>query len=117
MNIQEIAKSGSTGALKVARKPADVVLDRVPENRITSSVRQVLDRADAAARGTAGTALGDQGLKTQANEARVAADERARASDLKAKAEQHNEEAAAKAQRDKARRRQAPKAGRAACRR
>lgn len=91
MKIDEIAKDAVSGVLKVARKPADLVFDRVSDNRVTSLVRQLLDRADAAARENAESALGDQGLKTQANEARMAADTRRKQPETRAADEEHKE--------------------------
>lgn len=82
MTTKTIPKAAFDGALKLARKPADVLLGVAPENRITSSIAVAVDRADAAIRGAAGSAMRDLELGDEAKRLRAAAEERRRARDL-----------------------------------
>ena len=57
--------------LSLIRLPAETVLRVAPKTRMTKSAESALDRADAAARGAAGAALGDEGLRNDARALRA----------------------------------------------
>jgi len=86
------------GALRLARFPADWLLKVAPETGATATVGLAIDRADAAVRGAAGSALNDHGLREDAELRRTAADERKRAMRLRTKA--HERVATAEARTD-----------------
>lgn len=52
MRLTDLPRGVASRALRVARLPADLVLDRAPENRITTLLRGALDRVDGAIRGS-----------------------------------------------------------------
>ena len=94
--LKNISRTAVDRYLKVVRTPVDVVLSRRESER-TKALGLKLDRADAAARNAAGTALRDETLKDDARARRKAADERERALRLRGVATEHVEAADAKA--------------------
>lgn len=84
------------GALRLARFPADWLLKVAPETGATATVGLAIDRADAAVRGAAGSALNDHGLSEDAERRHAAADERKRAMRLRTKAQERAETAEAR---------------------
>ena len=58
-------------ALSLVRLPAQTVLRAVRDTRRAEAVESVIDRADAAVRGAAGAALGDEGLRNDARALRA----------------------------------------------
>jgi hypothetical protein len=90
MNLRSIPRAAVGGYVKAVRWPLDRVLGRNAEPAI--------DRAEAAAREVAGTALGDDELKTDAKLRRTAADQRERAQTLDEQAGQRRAEARDQAQ-------------------
>jgi len=90
--IKEISRTAVDRYLKVVRMPVDAVLGSREGERAKSLGLRV-DRADAAARAAAGTALRDDSLKADAERRREAADERERALRLQGVATDHAESA------------------------
>jgi hypothetical protein len=79
MTPQTIPGKAVDGALRLVRRPANLVLGIVPESRTATSARLMIDRADAAVRNQVGRVLSDSEMREDANQRRVAADERRRA--------------------------------------
>ena len=73
--LKTIPKATVNGAIKLARLPADTVLRAAPES-VASSAGLAVDRADAAVRSAAGTALRDEKLRAEAKRLRQAVAER-----------------------------------------
>ena len=94
--LKNISRTAVDRYLKVVRTPVDAVLSRSESER-TKALGLKLDRADAAARNAAGSALRDETLKDDARARREAADERERALRLRGVATEHVETADAKA--------------------
>jgi hypothetical protein len=92
MGLKDIPRTVVGGYLKVARAPIDATLKLAGRGKRGEAV---VDRADAAARDLAGTALGDEELRREAALRRTAADAREEAVDLREAAEER--EAAAQA--------------------
>ena len=69
--LKTIPKATVNGAIKLARLPADTVLRAAPES-VASSAGLAVDRADAAVRSVAGTALRDEKLRAEAKRLRQA---------------------------------------------
>ena len=90
--IKDISRAAVDGYLKVVRKPIDAVISRGSTER-ASALGVKVDRADAAARGIAGSALRDPSLQEDARHRRAAADERENALRLRSVAEQRSETA------------------------
>src|SRR5688500_11358867 len=95
---QTIPGKAVDGALRIARLPADKILDVVPENRATASLGLVVDRADAAVRGAAASLLSDPALRDDADRRETAADKREQALRLRTKAEAKLDDAEARTQ-------------------
>jgi hypothetical protein len=89
--LKDISRTAVDRYLKVVRTPVDAVLKRGGDR--TDALALKVDRADAAARSAAGTAIRDEALKDDARRRRRAADERARAMRLRGVAEEHKEQA------------------------
>jgi len=104
MTLQTIPSKAVDGALRLIRLPADLVLSIVPESRAVTSAGLMIDRADAAVRRQAGRVLSDSEMRENANQRRVAADERRRAFRLRTEADARLEtaEAATEQRRDEA---------------
>ena len=85
MTPKTIPAATVNGAIKLARLPADAALRAAPES-LASAAGLAVDRADAAVRGLAGTALRDPQLLDEAKELRAAVDERRRARELRKRA-------------------------------
>src|SRR3712207_7187559 len=90
MNLRTIPRAAVGGYLKLLRLPVDTTLKALGRN---GSGEVAVDRADAALRDIAGTALGDQELKQDAKRRRTAADAREEAAELRAEAQRKAEEA------------------------
>src|SRR3954451_621480 len=107
MNLRSVPRAAVGGYIKVLRWPVERALslrDGDGNGDLT------VDRAEAAAREVAGTALGDEELKADAKARRTAADQRERAEELQSAAERQRAEA-----REQAReRKREPARGRAA---
>ena len=76
--LKTIPKATVNGAIKLARLPADTVLRAAPES-VASGAGRAVDRADAAVRSAAGTALRDPQLRDEAKHLRERATEHAEA--------------------------------------
>src|SRR3954451_19198970 len=84
MNLRSVPRAAVGGYIKVLRWPVERALslrDGDGNGDLT------VDRAEAAAREVAGTALGDEELKADARARRSAADQREQAADLREQAE------------------------------
>ena len=84
MGLRDIPRAAVGGYIKVVRWPLDRTVSLIGGKR-------AVDRADAAARGAAGAALGDEQLKRDANRRSLATDERERADTLRAAAQTQQE--------------------------
>ena len=84
MGLRDIPRAAVGGYIKVVRWPVDRTVSLIGGKR-------TVDRADAAARGAAGAALGDEQLKNDARRRSLAADERERADTLRAAAQTQQE--------------------------
>ena len=104
MTLQTIPGKAVDGALRLIRLPADLALSIVPESRAATSAGLMIDRADAAVRSQVGRVLSDSEMREDANQRRVAADERWRAFRLRTEADARVEtaEAATEKRRDEA---------------
>lgn len=91
MTLRTISRMALGSSLKLARLPLDGVL-RVAGGR-AAGVKLMLDRAEAMVRAFAGKALGDEALQEDARRRGEAADERARATQLRARADVRSERA------------------------
>ena len=94
--LRTIPRAVIGGYLKVVTWPVRTGLRAVglgARNGASSSAEVAVDRVDAAVRGAAGTALGDQDLKRDASRRGTAADERGRAVELRQEAEARRQEA------------------------
>ncbi len=89
--LKAIPKATVSGAIKLARLPADTALRAAPES-VASSAGLAVDRADAAVRSAAGTALRDPQLRDEAKRLHEAIAERRRARGLRARASERIEE-------------------------
>jgi colicin import membrane protein len=96
MTFRTIPRAAVTGSLTAIRLPADGILRYAGDSRGVASFRIALDRADASVRRVAANVLGDQQLREDAAALTVAADERAEALRLRARAEEVEERADAK---------------------
>ena len=108
--LKTIPKATVNGAIKLARLPADTVLRAAPES-VASPAGRAVDRADAAVRSAAGTALRDPQLRDEAKHLRERASEHAeagetRAEKTRAEAEKRRKLADQRAKRNRARARQ-----------
>src|SRR5919199_1894694 len=103
MNLRSIPRTAVGGYIKAVRWPIDRTTRLLRRDGDKSGAELAVDRADAAARGAAGTVLGDEELKQDASRRTKAADERERAQALsgaaRARAEQAEEDREAKAKR------------------
>ena len=109
MTVRDVPRLAVGGSLKLLRLPADVALRFVPGQRMAPSVKVAIDRADATARGIAGTLLADAMLQEDARQRHEAAGERERALRLRVAAERRAEradDAVAEGREEAARRRQ-----------
>ena len=90
MKSRNIATATIDGYLKLLRRPADFAVGLLPGHRTgpAATAKVVLDRVDASVRTLAATALGDDGLKLDAERRRAAASEREQAADLRRQVEQ-----------------------------
>src|SRR3954470_5050196 len=86
MNLRTIPRAAVGGYIKALRWPVERAL--CPRRGAASLT---VDRAEAAAREVAGTALADDELKAEARARRSAADKREQAHDLREQAEQTRE--------------------------
>ena len=85
MALKNIPRTVVGGYLKVARAPVDAALKLAGRGK---QGEVVVDRAEAAARDVAGTALGDEELRRDAARRRTAADTREEAIELREQAEE-----------------------------
>ena len=83
MNLRSIPRAAIGGYIKVLRWPLDRTAALLRRDGEPSGAERTVDRADAAARGAAGTVLGDEELKREANRRSLATDERERAATLR----------------------------------
>jgi hypothetical protein len=94
MNLRSVPRAAVGGYIKAVRWPLDRTARLLGRGDDAASAGEVaIDRADAAAREVAGTALGDPELKAQAARRRTAADERERARQLRDAARAQAQEA------------------------
>lgn len=93
MFLRTIPRAAVTTSLRVLRWPLDASLSLVGRGDSASPAKVVLDRADATVRAMAGTALGDDVLRRDAERRLAAADERQRAQELRAQAQAHTQQA------------------------
>ena len=106
MALKNIPRTVVGGSIKVARVPVDAALKLAGRGK---EGEVVVDRAEAAARDVAGTALGDEELRRDAAQRREAADTREEAIELREAAEEREAVAQQRAaQRTKAAQRRAP---------
>jgi hypothetical protein len=106
MNLRSIPRTAVGGYIKVLRWPLDRALG--------GNGKLAADRAEAAARDVAGTALGDDVLQADASARRAAADRRERAQTLEAAASRKSTEASERKRRaDRERRERKQAAARA----
>lgn len=117
MMLKAIPRTALDRSIKLIRLPADAVLGLAGDTRTAGTVKLGLDRVEAAVRAGAGSVLRDETLQRDAERRRSAADERERASVLRAEAEARAEAAQSQAdtreqQADKRRRRAAEAAKR-----
>jgi len=84
MNIRTIPRAAVDRSLRLARVPADLATNVLPN---AAQAGLVIDRVDATVRAAVGQVLRDQELVEDAQRRRVAADERERAAQLRAEAE------------------------------
>ncbi len=96
MSIRSIPRTAISGSIKVARLPLDLAVSLLPGDGDgdgpAAGASIMLDRAEAQVRDLAGAALGDRVLREDAVLRRIAADERARALELRAAARRRAEE-------------------------
>jgi len=94
MSIRSIPRTAVSGSIKVARLPLDLAVALLPGNGegAAAGASIALDRFEAEVRDLAGAALGDDVLREDAALRRIAADERARALDLRATAQRRAQE-------------------------
>jgi hypothetical protein len=83
MGLRDIPRAAVGGYIKAVRWPVDRTVKALRGSGDTSGAEIVVDRADAAARGTAATVLGDEKLKQEAQRRSTAATERDRARKLR----------------------------------
>jgi hypothetical protein len=83
--IREIPRAAVGVAVKAARLPVDTAV-RLAGSR-GEMVRNIIDRAEARVRGSAGTAMADHGMQEDAARRESAVDERERAGELREQAE------------------------------
>lgn len=95
--LKDISRTAVDRYLKVVRKPIDAVLNRRDSDR-SKALGARLDRADAAARSVAGTALRDPQLKEDATNRRKAVEDRERAERLRGVATEHRQASQAEAE-------------------
>ncbi len=93
MGLRDIPRTAVGGYIKLARLPIDTGLKLVGRGGNGSAAKLATDRAEATARAAAGTVLGDDELKQDAKKRTRAADERQRAVELRAKAQQKSQQA------------------------
>lgn len=94
MDIKRIPSSALDGYLTAIKRPLDAVARRTRQGGTDFSPAELLlDRVDATVRETVGRLLGDQTLQDDARRRRLAASERERALELKAKAEAKTQQA------------------------
>src|SRR5688500_5691419 len=93
MNLRSIPRAAVGGYIKAVRWPLDQTAKLLRSNGDKSEAELAVDRADAAARNVAGTVLGDEELKQQAERRATAADERERAKKLRGAAEARTQQA------------------------
>src|SRR4051795_13348267 len=93
MNLRSIPRAAVGGYIKAVRWPLDRTARLLRNDGDKSGAELAVDRADAAARGAAGTVLGDQELTEQAQRRATAADQRERAQTLRGAARAREESA------------------------
>jgi hypothetical protein len=95
MDVRNIERTVINQWLRAMRFPIDAGAHLVPngDNGPRNGLLLAIDRADATIRGTLGRLLNDEELQDDARRRRVAADERARALELRVAAQQRKVEA------------------------
>ena len=94
MDIKRIPASALDSYLTLVKRPVDAIARRTRRDGASASPAELaLDRLDAAVREGAGRLLGDETLQDDARRRRLAASERERALELKAKAEVKTQQA------------------------
>ena len=88
MNLRTIPRAAVGGYLKLLRAPVDTTLGLLGRNGNAQPEKLAVDRAEAGALDVAATVTGDKELRQKAGRKRAATDERERAANLKAKAQQ-----------------------------
>jgi fused signal recognition particle receptor len=93
MTLLTIPRAAVGGSLKLVRLPLDSALSLAGSNPSATTARLALDRLEAAVRGLAGAALGDDVLREDARRRGEAAAERERALRLRVEADRRSERA------------------------
>jgi hypothetical protein len=101
MNIRTIPRTAVKTSLRLARLPFDVAVQLLPGNGAGAKgkAQRAVDQADATARAVAGSVMLDSELREDARRKRAAAGERAKAANLRAKADRTTTEARSRAER------------------
>jgi hypothetical protein len=101
MNIRAIPRTAVKTSLRLARLPFDAAIQFLPGNGAGAKgkAERAVDQADATARAVAGSVMLDSELRDDARRKRAAAGERAKAADLRARAERTTAEARTRAER------------------
>lgn len=103
MNVRDLGRSAVDTWLRVARLPLDTVARILPngDHGPRTPAALMIDRVDATIRDTVGRALRDEELQEDARRRRIAADERARALELRIEAQRERQAADARLAREK----------------
>src|ERR1700760_2842873 len=96
MSLATVPKTVIDRSLKLARAPFDLALGAAGAE--DSSAKRLLDRIEAGARSATGTVVGDDELRREGDDLRLATAERERASDLREQADLMQREAADEAE-------------------
>jgi hypothetical protein len=101
MNIRAIPRTAVKTSIRLARLPFDAAVQLLPGNGAGAKgkAKRAVDRADATARAVAGGVMLDPELREDARRKRTAAGERAKAANLRGKAERTTKEARGRAER------------------
>jgi hypothetical protein len=101
MNVRAIPRTAVKTSLRLARIPFDAAVQLLPGNGtgVQGKAKRAVDRADATARAVAGSVMLDSQLRDEARQQRAAAGERAKAADLRTKAQRTATEARARSER------------------
>ncbi len=100
MSARTITSATIDTYLKLLRRPADMLIARLPGQRtgIGPAARLMVDRLDAAVRTGLAATLSDDTLRADARRREAAADERARALELRREAERRTKKAETRVQ-------------------